>query len=64
MVYPLALGVCVAIGLWVLLVLLHVDQSAGVRCGWPRPIVSNDGGAPVKQMQAALIKGVGSIGQE
>src|SRR5215207_5387950 len=59
--YPLALGACVAICLWVLLVPVRIDQLAfGLQTfAEPAPrraIVSSDSGPWVKQMQQALIK--------
>ena len=70
--YPLALGACVAICLWVLLVPLRIDQLAfglqrAPEPGPPRPIVSSDSGPWVKHMQQALIKrgySVGSTGAD
>lgn len=59
--YPLALGACVAICLWVLLVPLRFDQLAfGLQKATEpvllRPIGSSDSGPWVEQMQQALIK--------
>ena len=70
--YPLAMGACVGICLWVLLVPLRIDRFANgseefAAATPPLPIVQRDNGPWVKQMQEALTrKGyfVGSAGAD
>jgi peptidoglycan hydrolase-like protein with peptidoglycan-binding domain len=58
--YPLAMGACVAISLWILLDVLRIEQLAGNTqqnaTTMPHlPIISSDSGLRVKRLQEALI---------